>query len=138
MNSNIDKVSHIIEYLQAFRIHDLKCKPFFSGLDEHISDEAGGFIGGGGGNNSGNNHPHSHQHHQHHHHHHQLTALGGSPARSSPHSNGSESTERFSRKVFVGGLPPDIDEGHHAERYDIFAQLISASAVDAFVEPLND
>lgn len=35
----------------------------------------------------------------------------GSPARSSPHSQGSEVTERFSRKVFVGGLPPDIDEG---------------------------
>lgn len=38
--------------------------------------------------------------------------VGGSPARSSPTSGGSEpSTERFSRKVFVGGLPPDIDEG---------------------------
>lgn len=35
----------------------------------------------------------------------------GSPARSSPQSQGSEVTERFSRKVFVGGLPPDIDEG---------------------------
>ena len=38
--------------------------------------------------------------------------IGGSPARSSPTSGGSEpGTERFSRKVFVGGLPPDIDEG---------------------------
>ena len=27
-----------------------------------------------------------------------------------PHQNG-ERIERFSRKVFVGGLPPDIDEG---------------------------
>ena len=27
-----------------------------------------------------------------------------------PHPNG-ERIERFSRKVFVGGLPPDIDEG---------------------------
>jgi hypothetical protein len=35
----------------------------------------------------------------------------GSPARSSPHSQGSDNGERFSRKVFVGGLPPDIDEG---------------------------
>jgi hypothetical protein len=35
----------------------------------------------------------------------------GSPARSSPHSNNSDNGERFSRKVFVGGLPPDIDEG---------------------------
>lgn len=34
-----------------------------------------------------------------------------SPSRSSPHSQGSETGERFSRKVFVGGLPPDIDEG---------------------------
>lgn len=34
-----------------------------------------------------------------------------SPSRSSPHSQSSETGERFSRKVFVGGLPPDIDEG---------------------------
>lgn len=34
----------------------------------------------------------------------------GSPARSSP-SQSSDNGERFSRKVFVGGLPPDIDEG---------------------------
>lgn len=27
-----------------------------------------------------------------------------------PHLNG-ERVERYSRKVFVGGLPPDIDEG---------------------------
>lgn len=27
-----------------------------------------------------------------------------------PHQNG-ERVERYSRKVFVGGLPPDIDEG---------------------------
>jgi hypothetical protein len=35
----------------------------------------------------------------------------GSPNRSSPNSQGSDNGERFSRKVFVGGLPPDIDEG---------------------------
>lgn len=29
-----------------------------------------------------------------------------------PHQNG-ERVERYSRKVFVGGLPPDIDEGIH-------------------------
>lgn len=34
-----------------------------------------------------------------------------------PHLNG-ERVERFSRKVFVGGLPPDIDEGK-----DSFAPL---------------
>jgi len=32
----------------------------------------------------------------------------GSPANTSP---GADRMERFSRKVFVGGLPPDIDEG---------------------------
>lgn len=37
-----------------------------------------------------------------------------SSTRSSPRSQNSQfdsSGERFSRKVFVGGLPPDIDEG---------------------------
>nr|XP_029733717.1 translational regulator orb2-like [Aedes albopictus] len=110
-------------------------KPFFSGLDEHISDDAGGFIGGGngggGGGIGGNNHHqhssshlHQQQHHHHHHHHHQLTALGGSPARSSPHSNGSESTERFSRKVFVGGLPPDIDEEEITTSFNQYGALV--------------
>lgn len=32
------------------------------------------------------------------------------PAHCFPHLNG-ERVERYSRKVFVGGLPPDIDEG---------------------------
>jgi hypothetical protein len=32
----------------------------------------------------------------------------GSPVNTSPIG---ERVERFSRKVFVGGLPPDIDEG---------------------------
>ena len=37
----------------------------------------------------------------------------GSPSHSSPSSlPGVEHIERFSRKVFVGGLPPDIDEGN--------------------------
>ena len=35
-----------------------------------------------------------------------------SPSRGSPNSqSGVERIERYSRKVFVGGLPPDIDEG---------------------------
>lgn len=34
-----------------------------------------------------------------------------SPARGSPNPQTVERMERFSRKVFVGGLPPDIDEG---------------------------
>lgn len=31
-----------------------------------------------------------------------------------PHQNG-DRMERFSRKVFVGGLPPDIDEGRNSD-----------------------
>ncbi|MGH0142211.1 UNVERIFIED_CONTAM: hypothetical protein FKN15_077847 [Acipenser sinensis] len=38
-----------------------------------------------------------------------LTGLGSPHC--FPHQNG-ERVERYSRKVFVGGLPPDIDEGH--------------------------
>ncbi len=38
-----------------------------------------------------------------------LTGLGS--AHCFPHLNG-ERVERYSRKVFVGGLPPDIDEGN--------------------------
>lgn len=62
-------------------------KPYYGGgMEDHISEEAGGYVDG--------------------------SAIPlGSPARSSPQSLGSEVTERFSRKVFVGGLPPDIDEG---------------------------
>lgn len=41
-----------------------------------------------------------------------------------PHQNG-ERIERFSRKVFVGGLPPDIDEG---ERRELFSpQAVTCS-----------
>ena len=32
-------------------------------------------------------------------------------AQSSPHALLQEKEEKYSRKVFVGGLPPDIDEG---------------------------
>lgn len=49
-----------------------------------------------------------------------------SPSRSSPHSQGSETGERFSRKVFVGGLPPDIDEG-------IFACNTGRTQTDTFL-----
>lgn len=59
-------------------------KPFYQ--NEEQTEESGGFL-------DGNN------------------LQIGSPARSSPHSQGSDNGERFSRKVFVGGLPPDIDEG---------------------------
>ena len=50
-----------------------------------------------------------------------------SPSRSSPHSQGSETGERYSRKVFVGGLPPDIDEGMLVEEavYGHFLYLIA-------------
>lgn len=62
-------------------------KPYFSRIEDHISEETNTYVDGLA-----------------------LPSMG-SPARSSPHSQGSEVTERFSRKVFVGGLPPDIDEG---------------------------
>ena len=40
--------------------------------------------------------------------------LGGlGSAHCFPHLNG-ERVERYSRKVFVGGLPPDIDEGEYS------------------------
>ncbi|XP_055605839.1 translational regulator orb2 [Uranotaenia lowii] len=117
-------------------------KPFFSGLDEHISsdDTGNGGVGAGGYNlHGGQNHhqqqqqhhhhsQHHHNNHHHHHHHpgghHQLGTLGGSPARSSPHSNGSEPTERFSRKVFVGGLPPDIDEEEITTSFNQYGPLV--------------
>ncbi|KAK6635322.1 p21-activated kinase 1 [Polyplax serrata] len=48
-----------------------------------------------------------------------LNAPLGSPgSRSSPNSQGSDTNERFSRKVFVGGLPPDIDEDNGLNRSD--------------------
>lgn len=72
----------LIEPHAILSFHFLAGKPFLQGFDEHISEEAG-FV-----DNS--------------------TLPIGSPARSSPHS---DNGERFSRKVFVGGLPPDIDEG---------------------------
>lgn len=61
-------------------------KPYFSRIEDHITEETGGYADG-------------------------LTLPINSPTRSSPHSQGSDANERFSRKVFVGGLPPDIDEG---------------------------
>uniref|UniRef100_A0AAQ5ZGI1 RRM domain-containing protein n=1 Tax=Amphiprion ocellaris TaxID=80972 RepID=A0AAQ5ZGI1_AMPOC len=44
-----------------------------------------------------------------------------------PHQNG-ERIERFSRKVFVGGLPPDIDEGY------AFLLFQEESSVQALIE----
>ncbi|KRT80875.1 RNA binding protein [Oryctes borbonicus] len=56
------------------------------------------------------------------------TSLGAqplsSPSRSSPHSQGSEGGERFSRKVFVGGLPPDIDEDEITNSFRRFGPLV--------------
>lgn len=57
------------------------------------------------------------------------SSLGGaqplsSPSRSSPHSQGSEGGERFSRKVFVGGLPPDIDEDEITASFRRFGPLV--------------
>ena len=77
--------------------------PFFPSLDEQggtlLEDPTGGQLDGVGvGVGVGMNAPQN--------------APLSSPSRSSPHSQGSETGERFSRKVFVGGLPPDIDEGN--------------------------
>lgn len=61
-------------------------KPYYPRIEDHIAEESGGYVDG-------------------------LALPINSPARSSPQSQNSDVNERFSRKVFVGGLPPDIDEG---------------------------
>lgn len=49
----------------------------------------------------------------------------GSPSHSSPSSQpGLEHIERFSRKVFVGGLPPDIDEEEITAAFRRFGPLV--------------
>uniref|UniRef100_A0A182R748 RRM domain-containing protein n=1 Tax=Anopheles funestus TaxID=62324 RepID=A0A182R748_ANOFN len=93
----------LLPYLAKLKRSKLQGKPFFAGLDEHLNDEDGS---GGGGFIGAN----------------QLQL--NSPARSSPHSNGSETTERFSRKVFVGGLPPDIDEEEITTSFNQYGDLI--------------
>lgn len=48
-----------------------------------------------------------------------------SPSRSSPRSQGSADLgERYSRKVFVGGLPPDIDEEEITQSFRRFGPLV--------------
>ncbi|KAF0304457.1 Translational regulator orb2 [Amphibalanus amphitrite] len=48
-----------------------------------------------------------------------------SPSRTSPRSSGSgENGERYSRKVFVGGLPPDIDEEEITASFRRFGPLV--------------
>ncbi|XP_067644896.1 translational regulator orb2 [Eurosta solidaginis] len=47
-----------------------------------------------------------------------------SPSRTSPHSQSSEHTARYSRKVFVGGLPPDIDEDEITTSFRRFGPLV--------------
>ncbi|XP_005089812.1 cytoplasmic polyadenylation element-binding protein 2 [Aplysia californica] len=49
--------------------------------------------------------------------------LAGTP-RSSPSSQGIDRIERFSRKVFVGGLPPDIDEEEITTAFRRFGALV--------------
>ncbi|KAI5705812.1 hypothetical protein M8J75_001995 [Diaphorina citri] len=56
-------------------------------------------------------------------HHHPAPSLS-SPSPSSPHSQGSDNGERFSRKVFVGGLPPDIDEEEITASFRRFGPLV--------------
>lgn len=74
--------------------HDFKGKPYYPRIEDHIVEESGGYDG--------------------------LTLPIGSPARSSPQSQNSDMNERFSRKVFVGGLPPDIDEGMKNKNFNHF------------------
>lgn len=80
--------------------HDFKNKPYYSRIEDHIAEESGGYDG--------------------------LSLPIGSPARSSPQSQNSDMTERFSRKVFVGGLPPDIDEGNifGTQKYCLISQRV--------------
>ncbi|XP_074642587.1 cytoplasmic polyadenylation element-binding protein 3-like isoform X2 [Tubulanus polymorphus] len=47
-----------------------------------------------------------------------------SPSRNSPNSQGIERIERYSRKVFVGGLPPDIDEEEITAAFRRFGPLV--------------
>ena len=56
-----------------------------------------------------------------------LSGLG--PAHCFPHLNG-ERVERYSRKVFVGGLPPDIDEGKHTCPRHTETQWLESVCVD--------
>lgn len=43
------------------------------------------------------------------------------PPGASPGSQpGGDRIERYSRKVFVGGLPPDIDEGEFAGKFPLY------------------
>lgn len=102
--------------LSVFSVFSLCAgKSYYPGLDEHISEEAGGIGGVGVGFGDG------------------PTISMGSPARSSPQSQGSEVTERFSRKVFVGGLPPDIDEGKCAIYKTCTSGLVGVFFLCAFV-----
>ena len=75
-----------------------------------IADCFGMNGGGGGGGGGGSYLPSLSIHSQSH-------CMSSPSSRISPRSpvstSGSESGERYSRKVFVGGLPPDIDEGDH-------------------------
>jgi len=51
-------------------------------------------------------------------------------------STGSDSGERFSRKVFVGGLPPDIDEGEFKCGIDFLVLSASSSCESTSLFPL--
>lgn len=92
--------------------------PFFSSLDVDgggpvLLEEGHAVDGvpGGGGGGSGGGVPSG-------------MPPQSSPSRSSPHSQGSEGGERFSRKVFVGGLPPDIDEDEITASFRRFGPLV--------------
>ena len=93
------------------------------GNDDYDGDHFEGGGSGGGPNNTTN--PAAYF----------ANSSGGSGARSSPRSQlaalappgashfDPNSTERFSRKVFVGGLPPDIDEGRKIKEREIISSI---------------
>ncbi|XP_038110552.1 cytoplasmic polyadenylation element-binding protein 2 isoform X2 [Culex quinquefasciatus] len=105
LNCNTNTLQSLAQLHGKLDFHEfIPGKPFFSGLDEHITDDAGGF-------GTGKDYPNGFH-------------STGNCSRSSPHSNGSESTERFSRKVFVGGLPPDIDEEEITTSFNQYGALV--------------
>ncbi|XP_070539951.1 cytoplasmic polyadenylation element-binding protein 2-like isoform X1 [Ptychodera flava] len=54
----------------------------------------------------------------------QIVPSINSPSRGSPKSNSDYPGERYSRKVFVGGLPPDIDEEEITASFRRFGSLV--------------
>ena len=79
--------------------------PYLSGINENVLTGVESFNDGsnqGFGANGGSSQPPLSM---------QMNQMGGVGANFGQSGMPGEKVERFSRKVFVGGLPPDIDEG---------------------------